>query len=40
MKRDPKEHWAYKPVAVADVPRPVDRAWARSDVDRFIRAAQ
>jgi len=32
--------WAFQPVVRPPVPLPVDTAWARNDIDRFVRAAQ
>jgi cytochrome c553 len=34
-----KEHWAWQPLRIADVPSVQDPAWPRSDVDRFLLAA-
>jgi mono/diheme cytochrome c family protein len=31
-------HWAWQPLKAPAVPKPVDAAWARSDIDRFILA--
>lgn len=36
MKKDPREHWAFRPVAMPAVPAVKDRAWPRSDIDRFL----
>ena len=32
-------HWALTPVVVPAVPQPQDAAWAKGDLDRFLRAA-
>ena len=32
--------WAFQPVASPAPPAPADKAWARGDIDRFVRAAQ
>ncbi|MFI5380775.1 MAG: PSD1 and planctomycete cytochrome C domain-containing protein [Tepidisphaerales bacterium] len=33
-----KEHWAYRPIAKPETPRPTDERWARNDIDRFVLA--
>lgn len=33
-----REHWAYRPVAIAAPPDVRDQAWPASDIDRFILA--
>lgn len=35
-----RKHWAYQPPQKAAVPRVRDSAWPRTDVDRFVLAAQ
>jgi hypothetical protein len=39
MKKDPREHWAFRPVAMPEVPAVGDRMWPRTDADRFLLAA-
>ena len=34
-----RKHWAFQPVRAGQLPAVKDAAWARNDVDRFIRAA-
>jgi mono/diheme cytochrome c family protein len=29
-------HWAYQPIQLPEVPRPIDARWARNDIDKFI----
>ncbi|MGE3807622.1 MAG: PSD1 and planctomycete cytochrome C domain-containing protein [Gemmataceae bacterium] len=31
------DHWAYQPIKEPALPRPKDQAWAKKDLDRFIR---
>jgi hypothetical protein len=35
-----RQHWAFQPLADPPLPEVVDAAWARTPIDRFIRARQ
>ena len=37
-ERDPREHWAFRPVVRPTVPQLVDSAWVRNPIDAFIAA--
>jgi cytochrome c553 len=33
-----KSFWSFRPLARPDVPKPIDAEWARTDIDRFVKA--
>jgi hypothetical protein len=38
LQKRKKEHWAWRPIRVPDVPKVKDKDWPRSDIDRFLLA--